>query len=251
VITLRECSGIKIAFNGKSTQPWQFFYRKGKTMTLNISSKLAIALGVLLSTITTTGFAANPLQGNPFLDSSNYFASSPGDDDNDQDCDKDQDQNCDKDHDKDCDNSQDKDCDKGDQDCDKDQDKDCDQDQDDKYTKMRVDCRYHNDKGDDKGKESVRFCYASAIYTPKTDNEYGTVSYNNVQLGVGCDQQTIYNHSARVHTETVSERISPQTAAFPAVEIFPQGALMHTGTYESVLDIRAGRLNGVCYVHEM
>lgn len=205
-------------------------------MTSNISSKLAIALGVLLSTITTTGFAANPLQGNPFLNSSSYLQSDKGDDDKDHDCDKDNDQ----------------DNDKGDQDGDKDQDKNCDkdQDQDGKTHTMRVDCRYHNDKDDDKGK-GVKFCYASAIYSPETDGEYGTVSYTNIQLGVGCDQQTIYNNSARVHTETVSERISPQTAAFPAVEIFPQRALLKTGTYESVLDIRAGRLAGVCYVHEI
>lgn len=209
-------------------------------MTSNISSKLAIALGVLLSTITTTGFAANPLQENPFLDSSIYFANDTGDDD------KDQDKDCDKDQDKDCDKDQDKNCDN-------DQGKDCDKDQDDKSQKMRVDCRYHNDKDDDKGKEhsGVKFCYASAIYTPETDDEYGTVAYNDVQLGVGCDQQTIYNNSARVHTETVGERISPPTAAFPGVELFPQGALLKTGTYESVLDIRAGRLPGVCYVHEI
>lgn len=221
-------------------------------MTSNISTKLAITLGVLLSTMTTTGFAAaNPLKGNPFINSSSYLLSEHGD----QDDDKDQDQDCDKDDDKDDDkgNHDDKNNHDGDT---GDQDKDDDKDQDNKCVKaptMRVDCRYHNDKDDDKGKEShggVRFCYASAVYTPEADEEDG-IEYDNVQLGVGCDKQTIYNNSARVHTETVGERISPPTAAFPGVEIFPQGALLKTGTYESVLDIRAGRLPGVCYVHEI
>lgn len=219
-------------------------------MTSNISTKLAITLGVLLSTMTTTGFAAaNPLRGNPFINSSTYLQSEHDDgDDNDQD----QGQDCDKDDDKDDDK------DKGDNRSNHDggdQDKDDDKDQDNKCVKaptMRVDCRYHNDKDDDKVKESqVRFCYASAVYTPEADEDDGELEYKNLQLGVGCDKQTIYNNSARVHTETVSERISPPTAAFPAVEIFPQGALLKTGTYESVLDIRAGRLAGVCYVHEI
>lgn len=221
-------------------------------MTSNISTKLAITLGVLLSTMTTTAFAAaNPLRGNPFINSSSYLQHDQGDDDDDKDQDKDQDcdQDQDKGHDDDKNNYDGDDGDKGDQDDDKDQDNNkCV-----KAPTMRVDCRYHNDKGGDKDQEhgGVKFCYASAIYTPETDEEYGTTNYTNMQLGVGCDQQTIYNNSARVHTETVSERISPPTAAFPAVELFPQGALLKTGTYESVLDIRAGRLSGTCYVHEM
>lgn len=224
-------------------------------MTSNISTKLAITLGVLLSTMTTTSLAAaNPLRGNPFINSSSYLQHDHGG----QDDDKDQDQDCDHDQDKDQDKDDDKgkyDGDNGNQNGDK-GDHDDDKDQDNKCVSrptMRVDCRYHNDKGDDKAQEhgGVKFCYASAVYTPEADEEHGTVNYTNMQLGVGCDQQTIYNNSARVHTETVSERISPPTAAFPGVEIFPQGALLKTGTYESVLDIRAGRISGVCYVHEM
>lgn len=206
-------------------------------MKSNISFKLALILGVLLSTMTTSSFAANPLRGNPFLKSPINFSDHGGNGDSDQD------QDCDKDQDKDCDHNQDKDCDK-----DKDKGQGQDQDKCDTSDKMRVDCRYHNDKDDDKH-GGPKFCYASAIYTPETDKEHGTVEYNDVQLGVGCDRQTIYNNSARVHTETVGERISPPTAAFPGVELFPQGALLKTGTYESVLDIRSGRLNGVCYVH--
>lgn len=226
-------------------------------MTSNISTKLVITLGVLLSTLTTSTFAAaNPLKGNPFINSSSYLLGDQ-DDDKDQDKDTEPDQDCDTDKnddkgdqnggrsdyddgDKDQDTEPDKDCDKGDQ--------DQDQDQDVTTPTMRVDCRYHNAKGDDK-EYGAKFCYASAVYSPVTSDEDGSVSYTNLQLGVGCDQQTIYNNSARVHTETVSERISPKTAAFPAVEIFPQGALMTSGTYESVLDIKAGRLAGVCYVH--
>jgi hypothetical protein len=105
---------------------------------------------------------------------------------------------------------------------------------------MRVDCRYHAN-GDH---HSPKFCYASAAYTP---TQYG---YEEVRLGVACDSQTMYNDSGRVQTETVSERISPLTAAFPAIEISPEGALANTGTYESTLDISTGRLPGTCYVHE-
>lgn len=106
---------------------------------------------------------------------------------------------------------------------------------------MRVDCRYHNVEKH----RGVNHCYASAIYIP------GDKKYGHVRLGVGCDQQTIYNDAGRVHIEQVGERISPPTAAFPGVEIFPQGALSNVGTYESVLDVRAGRMIGTCYVHRL
>ncbi len=106
---------------------------------------------------------------------------------------------------------------------------------------MRVDCRYHVNEDH----HSPKFCYASAVYTP---TQYG---YDEVRFGVGCDSQTMYNDSGRVQVETVSERISPPTAAFPAIELFPEGALANTGTYESTLDISTGRLPGTCYVHEV
>lgn len=116
------------------------------------------------------------------------------------------------------------------------------QDEDKDMSKfMRVDCRYHNVEKH----PGVDHCYASAIYKP------GDKKYSHVRFGVGCDQQTIYNDTGRVHIEQVGERISPLTAAFPGVEIFPQGALSNPGTYESVLDIRAGRLVGTCYVHRL
>jgi hypothetical protein len=105
----------------------------------------------------------------------------------------------------------------------------------------RVDCRYHNIEE----LKEIKHCYASAIYRP---HERG---YSQVQMGVGCDSQTIYNDRARVHIEEVGERISPRTAAFPGIEIFPKSALSHPGTYESILDIRAGRLSGICYVHRL
>lgn len=143
--------------------------------------------------------------------------------------------------------------DKGDQDQDQDQDhgqdngQDNGQDQDDgedkpkqeERQKLRVDCRYHNEENI----AGIGHCYASAIYVPEENG------YSHVRLGVGCDYKTIYNDQGRVHVEQVSERISPRTSAFPGVEIFPQGALREEGTYESILDIRAGRLSGTCYVH--
>ncbi len=105
---------------------------------------------------------------------------------------------------------------------------------------LRVDCRYHNEEKIG----GIGSCYASALYVP-TEN-----GFKNVRLGVGCDFKTIYNNDGRVQTETLGERISPKTSAFPGVEVLPQGSLRNVGTYESVLDIRAGRLAGTCYVHD-
>lgn len=110
---------------------------------------------------------------------------------------------------------------------------------DDHDDSLRVDCRYHNEEKI----LGIGSCYASAVYDPKEDG------FRNVRLGVGCDYKTIYNNSGRVQTEEVSERLSPQTAAMPGVEVFPKGSLRKVGTYESVLDIRAGRMAGTCYVH--
>lgn len=214
-------------------------------MTLNINSKLAITLGVLLSTLTTSGFAANPLQGNPFIPNSSLYLQTENDD---QDHDDQDDQDGNHDQHQDCDD------DKGDKD-DQDVRNEDDDDKDDpgqdnicyKPHTMRVDCRYRSESHSLIENGGPKFCYASAIYKPVGVGVLTT--YKNVVLGVGCDSQTIYNNSAWVHLETVGERIAPKTAAFPAVEIHPQGALATSGTYESTLDVRAGRLNGVCYVH--
>lgn len=107
---------------------------------------------------------------------------------------------------------------------------------------MRIDCRYHNVEKI----HGIDHCYASAVYQVGEGD-----SYYNVQLGVGCDSQTIYNDKGRIQSETVGERFSPPTAAFPAVEVFPEDSIKNTGTYESILDIRKGRLAGTCYVHEV
>lgn len=120
-------------------------------------------------------------------------------------------------------------------------DQEHDHDDHDRKKYMRVDCRYHNEEGI----PGIGHCYASAIYIP---TEHG---YKNVKLGIGCDYQTIYNDKGRVHTESLGERLSPETAAFPAIEISPEGSLASVGTYESVLDTRAGRMAGQCYVHKV
>ena len=231
---------MRFALNPNVTQSVGFYNQKGTPMTLNINTKLALTLGVLLSTLTTTGFAANPLQGNPFIPNSSLYLQTEDDDHGDQD---EPDQDCEGDKgDQDGGGKGEQDDDKGDQDY-PDQNNACY-----KPHTMRVDCRYRAEtNGLTENGGGPKFCYASAIYKPQGTGVSAT--YTNVVLGVGCDSQTIFNNSAWVHTETVSERIAPKTAAFPAVEIFPQGALAATGTYESTLDVRAGRLNGVCYVH--
>jgi hypothetical protein len=158
-------------------------------------------------------------------------------------------------HDNDYDKGKDRDKNDGQHrgDHDDDRDRDHDRDHDRMRDFMRVDCRYHNNRGEhereyDRERDrarGVRHCYASAVYLPI---EY---AYKHVHFGVGCDSQTFYNDSARVQIEQVGERISPNTAAFPGVEIMPKGALRETGTYESVLDIPEGRLKGICYVHRV
>jgi len=189
-------------------------------MTLSMKSTSALALAYFLSVAGANAFAFDS-QTN-FQANASIQRNDDNDDQDDQD-NQDQNQNCleeDK-NDKDDKNGHDR-------------PKRCEQ-------TMRVDCRYHNVEDI----HGIKFCYASAIYSP---GEYG---YENVRLGIGCDSQTIFNDMGRVHTETVGERISPVTAASPAVEIFPQGALSQSGTYESVLDLRAGRLTGTCYVHKV
>lgn len=104
----------------------------------------------------------------------------------------------------------------------------------------RVDCRFH----DPENAVSVNHCYASATYRL---HEWGI---DEVNFGVACDFQTIYNDSGRIHPEEVSVRISPPTAAFPAVQIMSPHALTVNGTYTSKLDIREGELEGTCYVHD-
>ncbi|MGZ5280032.1 MAG: hypothetical protein ACXWC9_08825 [Pseudobdellovibrionaceae bacterium] len=183
-------------------------------MTLSFKSTSALALAYFLSVAGANAFA---------FDTQNSFPANTNiqrNDDNDDQDDQNQHQNC-MDQDKDDKN-------------DKNGPKRCEQ-------TMRVDCRYHNVEDI----HGIKFCYASAIYSP---GEHG---YEDVRLGIGCDSQTLFNDMGRVHTETVGERISPATAASPAVEIFPQGALSHGGTYESVLDLRSGRLTGTCYVHKV
>ena len=116
-------------------------------------------------------------------------------------------------------------------------------------TPFRVDCRYHNVENI----PGLGQCYASATYTVQTPavdgDERVEPVFTDVFFGVGCDALTIFNDRGRIHQETVGERISPITSAFPAVEIIPEDALTAEGTYESVLDIKQGRLEGKCYVH--
>lgn len=111
----------------------------------------------------------------------------------------------------------------------------------DNSERFRVDCRYHVN-GTISG---VNFCYASATYRVEEKE------FSNVKLGVGCDGQTIFNDRGRIARETVGERISPKTAAVPAIEIAPQYSLAKSGTYESTLDLSKGRVAGTCYVHQI
>ncbi len=108
-------------------------------------------------------------------------------------------------------------------------DDDCWKDDDKKCDDREKDCK---DKDDKDGKKS-------------------RISYTHISMGVGCDNETIYNDAGRVQREELGERISPKTSAFPAIEISPKNALANVGTYESVLDISAGRLSGKCYVHKL
>lgn len=106
---------------------------------------------------------------------------------------------------------------------------------------FRLDCRYHNVEHN----RGAKFCYASAVY------RIGRQEVENVHLGVGCDNQTIFNDRGRVQVETTLDRFSPFRAATPGVEVFPQGQLNIEGTYTSVLDISLGRFSGLCYIHKM
>lgn len=102
---------------------------------------------------------------------------------------------------------------------------------------FRVDCRFHSDVQ----ATGVRFCSASALY-----GKCGRELFD-LKFGVKCDSETIYSGPAQVESEAVADRISPRSAAFPALEL-PADALTTRGTYQSVLDIPAGRLIGNCYV---
>jgi hypothetical protein len=105
---------------------------------------------------------------------------------------------------------------------------------------FRLDCRFHNTENN----HGAKFCYASAIYQ-KHDGKL-----KNIHMGVGCDNQTIFYDKARLQVETTLDRLSPQRAATPAIEVFPQGQLTTPGTYTSELDISLGRFKGLCYVQE-
>ena len=106
---------------------------------------------------------------------------------------------------------------------------------------FRIDCRYHNVERN----PGVTFCYASAAYRFKDGRP------EDVEFGVGCDNQSIFNDRGRVQMETTLDRFSPFRSATPAVEVFPQGQLGIEGTYTSELDIFLGRFVGLCYVHKM
>ncbi len=134
---------------------------------------------------------------------------------------------------------------------------------DEDYTYYRIDCRYHgHDQDEDHGKESDKgspdkgkpgidrdhngaFCYGSAVY--RIDDK----EFKDVHLAIGCDNRTLFNEDARVHTEMTLDRFQPHRAATPAIEVFPHGQLATEGTYTSVLDIALGRLKGLCYVHKV
>jgi hypothetical protein len=149
----------------------------------------------------------------------------------------------------------------------------------DEFHYYRIDCRYHGgDRNDDHGSGSDhgsdgkgekmsdrlsekfaekgkayggdfdrdhdgRFCYGSAVYRI-TDHEV-----RDIHLAIGCDNRTIFNEDARLHTEMTLDRFQPFRAATPAIEVFPHGQLATEGTYTSVLDISYGRMKGLCYVH--
>lgn len=136
---------------------------------------------------------------------------------------------------------------------------------DEDYTYYRIDCRYHGKDRDhdhdhdhdsdkstpDKGKlsfekdDGIPFCYGSAVY--RIDDR----EFKDVHLAIGCDNRTIFNDEARVHTEMTLDRFQPHRAATPAIEVFPHGQLATEGTYTSVLDIPIGRIKGLCYVHQV
>ena len=110
-------------------------------------------------------------------------------------------------------------------------------------TAYRVDCRFHNTEA----LPGVKFCYASATY----DVDDSTEAVTAIHLGVGCDNETFYDDSARITpTEVGTDRISPPTAAVPALEIpNNSGGLTRAGVYQSTLDIlNFGRMDGRCYV---
>lgn len=132
------------------------------------------------------------------------------------------------------------------------------------FTYFRIDCRFHGQDQDndhdhgsidkdkiDKGKLGekdgfgVPFCYGSAVY--RIDDR----EFKDVHLAIGCDNRTLFNEDARVHTEMTLDRFQPLRAATPAIEVFPHGQLATEGTYTSVLDIALGRIKGLCYVHKV
>jgi hypothetical protein len=139
--------------------------------------------------------------------------------------------------------------------------------QEEEYTYYRIDCRYHgqdqdgdhdhdhgsdNKGGFDKNKLGEKgggygapFCYGSAVY--RIDDK----EFKDVHLAIGCDNRTLFNEDARVHTEMTLDRFQPNRAATPAIEVFPHGQLTTEGTYTSVLDVAIGRIKGLCYVHRV
>ena len=101
-----------------------------------------------------------------------------------------------------------------------------------------MDCRFYSEKRD---------CVASARYKVIDDREIRHIHY-----GVSCDRQTIYDNGGTYNPQsTVADSIRPNTAAVPRVELLPEGALRHDGTYTSKLELGNGELlNGACYVNE-
>ena len=107
--------------------------------------------------------------------------------------------------------------------------------------RYRADCRYHNVEQ----LPGVGFCYASALYLVDPQSK----ALSQIQLGVGCDYQTLYNDEGRSQPqEAISDRFAPPTAATPAVEVTPRRAFSEPGTYSSTLDSPFGRMSGTCYV---
>lgn len=109
---------------------------------------------------------------------------------------------------------------------------------------MRVDCRFHNVENH----PGVDYCNASAVYCAKDK----TIS--DVEFGVSCDDQTLYSdRGTYAPVDLTKDRITPKTAAWPALEISPQYALLKSGVYDdgATLDTHFGRMRGVCYVRDL
>jgi hypothetical protein len=104
--------------------------------------------------------------------------------------------------------------------------------------RMRVDCRFFGTSS-----SCPRFCYSSATYT------VNGLQLSNIQYGVGCDYQTIYNDKGTPDPQdTTLDKLRPITSAIPQINLLFQYALRVEGTYKSRIDLSTGSLEGLCYV---